>query len=196
MLIDKKTVYLNPADLKNAFPFGDFYFWLLVYKRLLAAIRKRSYVRGSLCSRNDGCFSEIEFYCTSALSERSHGSKNIQIDSFSNSNAYSLLTRNDIDNYALMGQITLHVTKAWNIGRSNDPLKESINRKVSKKRGESHINFCTQYAIMTLVGERRGEPITNDVLKIRKIIEFQSSCIVIYFSDIYLITDGKISFSN
>ena len=95
-----------------------------------------------------------------------------------------------------MGQITLHVTKAWNIGRSNDPLKESINRKVSKKRGESHINFCTQYAIMTLVGERRGEPITNDVLKIRKIIEFQSSCIVIYFSDIYLITDGKISFSN
>ena len=37
---------------------------------------------------------------------------------------------------------------------------------------------------------------TKDVLKFRKVIKFESSCIVICFSDIYLFIDGKISFIN
>ena len=39
-------------------------------------------------------------------------------------------------------------------------------------RSELHIDFRTQCAIMTLAG---GKFIANDVLKMRKIIEFQSS---------------------
>ena len=38
--------------------------------------------------------------------------------------------------------------------------------------------------------------ITNDVLKFKKVIEFESSCIVIYLSYIYLIIDVKRSFIN
>ena len=39
-----------------------------------------------------------------------------------------------------------------------------------------------------------GGIITNDVLKFRQVIEFESSCVVIYFSySIYLIIDGKIT---
>ena len=41
---------------------------------------------------------------------------------------------------------------------------------------ESHIDFPTQCVIMTgESGGGGGERITNDVLKFRKIIEFQSS---------------------
>ena len=58
-------------------------------------------------------------------------------------------------------------------------------------RGESHIDFHTQCFIMTLVIEGA---ITNDVLKFKKVIEFQNSCIAICFSQIYLIIDGKSSF--
>ena len=36
----------------------------------------------------------------------------------------------------------------------------------------------------------------NDVLKLRKVIEFASSCILICFSYIYLIIDGKMLFMN
>ena len=36
-----------------------------------------------------------------------------------------------------------------------------------------------------------GGTITNDILKFREVIEFESSCITIFFSDIYLIIDGK-----
>ena len=39
-------------------------------------------------------------------------------------------------------------------------------------RGVSHIDFRTQCTIMTLAG---GGIIANDVLKMRKVIEFQSS---------------------
>ena len=38
---------------------------------------------------------------------------------------------------------------------------------------------------------RWGSATSNDVLKFRKIIEFESLCIVIYFSNIYLIVDEK-----
>ena len=41
---------------------------------------------------------------------------------------------------------------------------------------------------MTLTG---GGAITNDVLKFRKVIEFEISCIEISFSYIYLIIDRK-----
>ena len=60
-------------------------------------------------------------------------------------------------------------------------------------RAESHIDFRTQCVIMTLVG---WGAITNDVLKFIKVIEFESSCIIICFSYIYLIIDGKRSFIN
>ena len=46
---------------------------------------------------------------------------------------------------------------------------------------------------MTLAG---GGAITNDVIKFRKVIEFENFCIVICFSYIYLIIDGKRSFIN
>ena len=42
----------------------------------------------------------------------------------------------------------------------------------------------------------KGWSITTDVLKFRKVIEFESSCTVIFFSYIYLIIDGKRSFIN
>ena len=58
-------------------------------------------------------------------------------------------------------------------------------------RGASHIDFRTQCVIMTLAG---GGTVTNDVLKFRKVIEFESSCIVICFSYIYPIADGKRTF--
>ena len=40
-------------------------------------------------------------------------------------------------------------------------------------RGDSHIAFCTQCVITMLEGGE--EAITGDVLKFRKLIEFQSS---------------------
>ena len=58
-------------------------------------------------------------------------------------------------------------------------------------RGELYIDFRTECVTMTLTS---GAAITNDVLKFRKVIEFGSSCIVIYFFYIYLIVDGKRSF--
>ena len=57
----------------------------------------------------------------------------------------------------------------------------------------SHIYFCTQCAIMTLFVVRA---IANDVLKFRKVIEFESLCIVICFSYIYLMIDRIKSFIN
>ena len=44
-------------------------------------------------------------------------------------------------------------------------------------RGESHIDFRTQCVIMTLTGEVRWASgvIVNDVLKMRKVMGFQSS---------------------
>ena len=60
-----------------------------------------------------------------------------------------------------------------------------------KVNGESHIDFCRQCVIIRLAV---GGTITNDVLKFRKIIEFQSSCITISFSYVCVITDGKNSF--
>ena len=50
---------------------------------------------------------------------------------------------------------------------------------------------------MTLAGEGGGGggvegTISNDVLKFRKVIEFESFCVVVCFSYIYLIIDGKI----
>ena len=41
-----------------------------------------------------------------------------------------------------------------------------------------------------------GGTITNDVLKFSKVIEFESSCVVICFSYIYLIVDRRRSFIN
>ena len=59
-------------------------------------------------------------------------------------------------------------------------------------RGESCIDFRTQRLIMMLeVGGGGGGAITNDVLKFRKVIEFESSCIVICFYYIYLISLEK-----
>ena len=46
---------------------------------------------------------------------------------------------------------------------------------------------------MTLAG---GGAIINDVLKFRKVLEFENSCIVICFSYVYLIIDEKRSFTN
>ena len=60
-------------------------------------------------------------------------------------------------------------------------------------KGVWHIYFCTQYAIMTLFVVRA---IANDVLKFRKVIEFESLCIVICFSYIYLMIDRIKSFIN
>ena len=55
-------------------------------------------------------------------------------------------------------------------------------------KGKSHIDFRTQHIIMMLAG---GEVITNGVLKFRKVVEFESSCILICFSYVYLTIDGK-----
>lgn len=55
-------------------------------------------------------------------------------------------------------------------------------------KGEPHIDFRMQCVIVTLTG--RGA-ITNDILKFRKVIEFQRSSIAICFSYIYLFIDGK-----
>ena len=55
-------------------------------------------------------------------------------------------------------------------------------------RGESHIDFCMQCIIMI---SWLGGTVTNDVLKFKKVIGFESSCIVIYFSYIYVFIDGK-----
>ena len=41
-----------------------------------------------------------------------------------------------------------------------------------------------------------GEAITNDALKLGKVVKFESSCIVICFSCIDLIIDEKIAFIN
>ena len=45
-------------------------------------------------------------------------------------------------------------------------------------------------------GWRMGGAITNDILKISKVFEFESSGVVIYLSYIYLIVDGKRQFIN
>ena len=41
----------------------------------------------------------------------------------------------------------------------------------SNVKGESHIDFCMQCILMTLEG---GGAITNDIVKFRKVIEFES----------------------
>ena len=54
--------------------------------------------------------------------------------------------------------------------------------------------FCRQCTKMPLVSRIRGRGelfITNVFLKFRKVIESESSCIVICFSCIHLIIDGK-----
>ena len=65
----------------------------------------------------------------------------------------------------------------------------NLNWHSSLFRCESYIDFCTQCVIMTLVSGVGA--ITNDVLKFRKVIKFERLCIVICFSYIYLIIDGK-----
>ena len=65
--------------------------------------------------------------------------------------------------------------------------------RLSTYKGESHIDFRTQCVIIKLAGVGT---ITNDVLKFRKVMEFESSCIEICFCYIYLIIDGKRSFIN
>ena len=60
--------------------------------------------------------------------------------------------------------------------------------QVFSVRGESYIDSHGQCIIMTLVS---GGAITNYVLKFRKVIEFESSCFVVYFFYIYPIIDGK-----
>ena len=54
-----------------------------------------------------------------------------------------------------------------------------------------------RFSLMTLMGERGKGAITNDVVKVRKVIEFESLCIAIYLSYIYLIiNDEKKIFLN
>ena len=62
-------------------------------------------------------------------------------------------------------------------------------------RGESDIDFRAQRGIMALAGGRGGD-IINDALKFRKVIEFGTSCTVIFFSYIHLNIDRKRSFIN
>ena len=57
---------------------------------------------------------------------------------------------------------------------------------------DSYIDFRTQYIIMTLA----GGGLSLDDLKFRKVTEFESSFIVICFSYIFLIIDGKRSYIN
>ena len=62
-------------------------------------------------------------------------------------------------------------------------------------RGESHIDSRTQCVIITVVGGTRERGVVaNDVLKIRKVIEFEISCIAMCFPYIYPIIDGERSF--
>ena len=72
---------------------------------------------------------------------------------------------------------------------------------VSLFRSGSHIDFPTQCVIMTFAGGcwwggGGAWAINNDVLKFRKVIEFECSCTVICISYIYLIIHGKRSFIN
>ena len=55
-------------------------------------------------------------------------------------------------------------------------------------RGESRVDVRTQCIIMTVVGSGCHQK--------RKLIEFESSCIVISFLYIYLFIDAKRSFIN
>ena len=41
-----------------------------------------------------------------------------------------------------------------------------------------------------------ADAIINDVFKFRNVVEFESSCVIIYLSYIYLNVDGKRSFIN
>ena len=54
-------------------------------------------------------------------------------------------------------------------------------------RGESYIDFCTLWVIMMFACGREGggASVTNDILKFRKVVEFETSGIVICFSYIY-----------
>ena len=63
-----------------------------------------------------------------------------------------------------------HVTKMWNVGRSNNPSKESWNKK-SQRQVVSHISISIRNSSWRSGVGRRGA-ITIDVLKSRKIIEF------------------------
>ena len=70
----------------------------------------------------------------------------------------------------------------------------TISSRFPSVRGESHIDFCTQCVIIKLAGRGAvpndarvcvcvcrgggGVAIINDALKFRKVIEFESSCIV------------------
>ena len=60
-------------------------------------------------------------------------------------------------------------------------------------RGDSDIDFRTQRGIMVLAG---GGDIINEALKFRKVIEFETSCTVIFFSYIHQNIDRKRSFMN
>ena len=59
-------------------------------------------------------------------------------------------------------------------GKHDIVLPGELNVDEVNLIGESHIDFRTQCVIMTLGVDRVGV-ITNDVLKFREIIEFQSS---------------------
>ena len=75
-------------------------------------------------------------------------------------------------------------------------MRSEKTRILAYLRGESHIDFRTQCVIVTRAGGGGGG-IANDVWKFRKVIEFESSCIVICVSYIYLVViDGKKTFIN
>ena len=59
-------------------------------------------------------------------------------------------------------------------GKHDIALADELNVDEVNLIGESHIHFLTQCVIMTLGVDRVGL-ITNEVLKFREIIEFQSS---------------------
>ena len=82
---------------------------------------------------------------------------------------------------------------SWTLVFEMNEMK--VTRQICK--GESYIDFRAQCVIMMLAGEGGwGVAITNDFLKFRKVIEFESSCILICVSYIYLIIDPKKSFNN
>ena len=70
---------------------------------------------------------------------------------------------------------------------------KNVHKDVTKYlllRGESYIDF-DPHGWEEGWGGGRWVAMTNDVLKFRKVFEFESSCIVICFSYIYLIINGK-----
>ena len=88
----------------------------------------------------------------------------------------------------------LPYTRFYHVSDHKSDIYLYIKLSIKQLMGNSNIGFCMQCVIMTLASEVRGLAITNDVLKFRKLIEFESLYIVICFSYIYLILDGQRSF--